>query len=81
MRLRSLLSLLSWLLYPLVIFFGLRIAEPRYVAVVLVLVLLLRRSRQAARLLASLSVVDLMVLGGLLLLEYHGGLLLLRVHD
>jgi hypothetical protein len=34
MRLKQLLSLLSWLLYPMVIFFGLRIAEPRHVALV-----------------------------------------------
>jgi len=68
MGLKSLLPVLSWLLYPVVIFFGLRATEPRYVALVLAVVLLLRRSRQAARLLASLSGVDIFVLGGLLLL-------------
>jgi len=68
MGLKRLLPLLSWLLYPMVIFFGLRIAEPRHVALVLVAVLLMRRGRQATRLLASLSRIDLAILGGLLLL-------------
>ncbi len=68
MGLKRLFPLLSWLLYPVAIYFGLRIAEPRYVALVLVAVLLMRRSRQATRLLASLSRVDLAILGGLLLL-------------
>ena len=68
MGLKRLLPLLSWLLYPIAIFFGLRIAEPRHVALVLIAVLLMRRSRQASRLLASLSRVDLAILGGLLLL-------------
>lgn len=68
MRLKPLLSPLSWLLYPVAIFFGLRIAEPRHVALVLVAVLLMRRSQQATRLLASLSRIDLAILGGLLLL-------------
>ena len=68
MGLKRLLPVLSWLLYPIVIFFGLRLTEPRYVALMLVVILLLRRNRQAARLLASLSRVDLAVLTGLLLL-------------
>ena len=68
MRLRQLLHVLSWLLYPLAIFFGLRVTEPRYVALLLIAVLLLRRSRQTARFLASLSRIDIGVLGALLLL-------------
>jgi uncharacterized membrane protein len=62
------LRALSWLLYPFAIFFGLRVAEPRYVALALIAILLLCRRRQAGRLLASLSRIDLAVLGGLLLL-------------
>jgi len=62
------LKALLWLVYPLVILFGLKVAEPRYVALVLALALLLRRGREAARLLSSLSRVDLVVLGSLLLL-------------
>lgn len=58
----------AWLLYPLAIFFGLRLTEPRYVALALALVLLVRRSRQTVRFLKSLSHIDLGVLGGLLLL-------------
>ncbi len=68
MGLKRLFPVLSWLLYPMVILFGLRVAEPRYVAFLLVVILLLRRNRQAARLLASLSKLDLAVLSGLLLL-------------
>ena len=66
--LKRMLPALSYLLYPIVIFFGLRVAEPRYVALVLAVILLLRRKRQAASLLASLSRLDLAVLAGLLLL-------------
>ena len=62
------LQALSWLVYPLAILFGLRVAEPRHVALVLAAALLLRRGRAAARLLASLSRVDLAILSGLLLL-------------
>ena len=68
MRLKPLLSVLSWVLYPLIIFFGLRLAEARYVALALVATLLLRRRQHAARFLASLTAVDRAVLGGLLLL-------------
>jgi len=66
--LQRLLAVLSCLLYPVAIFFGLRVAEPRHVALMLITILLLRRNRQAVRLLASLSVIDLLVLTGLLLL-------------
>lgn len=68
MRVSPALKALSWLAYPLVILFGLQVAEPRYVALALAIGLLLRRSREAARLLSSLSRVDLAVLVGLLLL-------------
>ena len=68
MRAMPALTALSWLAYPLVILFGLRVTEPRYVALVLAAILLLRRGRAAARLLSSLSRVDLAVLAGLLLL-------------
>lgn len=67
-RLRPLLSVVSWALYPLIIFFGLRLAEARYVAVALLATLLLRRRRNAARFLVSLTAIDRTVLGGLLLL-------------
>lgn len=68
MGVNSALKALSWLAYPLAILFGLQVAEPRYVALALAIGLLLRRSREAARLLSSLSRVDLAVLAGLLLL-------------
>jgi uncharacterized membrane protein len=62
------LRALSWVAYPLLILFGLRFAEPRYVALLLAACVLLRRSRGAARLLASLSRAESAVLAGLLLL-------------
>lgn len=78
------LTALSWLAYPLVILFGLRVAEPRYVALVLAAVLLLRRGRAAARFLASLSRIDLAVVAGLLSLAVATALtnseLLLRLY-
>lgn len=80
----SALRALSWLVYPLVILFGLRVAEPRYVALVLAAALLLRRGRAAARLLASLSRIDVAVVAGLLSLAAATALtnseLLLRLY-
>jgi uncharacterized membrane protein len=84
MSLKRLLPILSWLLYPMAILFGLRIFEPRYVALILVALLLLRRNRQTMRLLASLSRLDLVVLSGLLLLAVSSAVsnseLLLRLY-
>ena len=68
MSVRMLGQGLLWLVYPLTIFFGLQLMQPRYVALVLAGALLLRRSREAGRLLRGLSRADLLVLGGLLLL-------------
>lgn len=62
----KLLQAVFWLAYPLIIFFGLQVLEPRYVALLLGLVLLLRRRRDAGRLLAGLSRIDLAVLTALL---------------
>lgn len=64
----KLLQALLWLAYPLVIFFGLQVFEPRYVALLLGLALLLRRRRDAGRLLAGLSRIDRTVLIALLAL-------------
>ena len=84
MGLKPVLPLVSWALYPLVVLFGLRFAPPRYVALALLAILLLRRSRQAGRLLASLSTLDRMVLAGLLLLAGSAALtnseMLLRLY-
>lgn len=78
------LKVALWLLYPMIILFGLRVTEPRYVALVLAAALLLRRSRGAARLLASLSRIDLAVVAGLLSLAAATALtnseLLLRLY-
>ena len=61
-----LLQALMWLAYPLAIFFGLHFFEPRYVALLLATALLLRRHRDAGRLLAGLTRVDLALLVTLL---------------
>ena len=57
-----------WLVYPLVVLFGLRIMEPRHVAVLLALSLILRRLQDANRLLRESSRVDQSVAAGLMIL-------------
>jgi uncharacterized membrane protein len=57
----KLLQALRWLIYPLAIFFGLQIFEPRYVAILLGLALLMRQHRPAGRLLSGLSRINLVV--------------------
>ena len=83
-RLKRFFPFLSWLLYPIVIFFGLRLTEPRYVALALLVILLLRQSQQARRLLASLSRLDFLMVIGLVLLAVLTALinseLLLRLY-
>ncbi len=58
--------MLLWLVYPLAIFFGLQVLEPRYVALLLAGALVLRRRKDAGRFLAGLSCVNLAVLAALL---------------
>ena len=57
-----------WLLYPMAIFFGLQFLEPRYVAILIGLALILRRRRDAGQLLSGLSRIDRMILIALLTL-------------
>lgn len=54
----TLLQILRWLSYPLVIYFGLKFFEPRIVAVLLAVTLLLRQRHAAQRLLTGLTHVD-----------------------
>lgn len=68
MTIVKLMQALLWLVYPLVIFFGLQILEPRYVAILLGFALLLRRRHDASQLLSGLSLIDLSVLLALLTL-------------
>lgn len=56
---------LFWITYPALIFFGLQMLEPRYVAALLALLLVLRRRRDAGRLLSGLSHADVFVLASL----------------
>ena len=84
MRFKPLLAVASWLLYPLAILYGLRLGEPRHVALLLVALLVLRHRRGAARLLGSLSRLDHAIAGGLALLALASALgnseLLLRCY-
>ena len=57
-----------WVAYPLVVFFGLRVMEPRYVAVLFAAVLLLRRRKDLGVLLSGLSPVNWAVVALQLLL-------------
>ena len=52
------IRLLAWAGYPLVILFGLRFMEPRYVAVALAVLLLARRGKETRRFLGGLSSID-----------------------
>jgi len=63
-----LIQAMCWGLYPFVIFFGLRFGEPRTVALILALTLLMHRRRTAGRLLRGVSRADLAVMLSLLLL-------------
>ena len=65
---RTGLAMLAWLLYPAVILFGLRFASPRYVALALLVILLLRQRGRVIDVVASLTWVDRGVLFGLVLL-------------
>ena len=57
----KILQALLWLAYPLAIFFGLQFLEPWAVALLLVLALLARRSRDAGRFLKGLSRAEIAV--------------------
>lgn len=58
-------QLLLWLIYPLAIYFGLQVLEPRVLVLVLTAALLVRRRGAARRLLSGLGRLDLAVLTAL----------------
>lgn len=62
----QIVSGLVWIAYPALIFFGLHVLEPRYVAALLAASLILRRRREATLFLSGLSRVDIAVLAALL---------------
>lgn len=62
------LRVLQWAVYPVVIYFGLQVLEPRYVAILLALLLLLRRRHDASRFLAGISRIEIAVIAFLLAL-------------
>ena len=60
------LRVLTWLAYPLAIFFGLQLFEPRYVALIIAGILLLRRWSDADRFLGGLTRIDQTIIATLL---------------
>jgi uncharacterized membrane protein len=63
------LQVLLWLAYPALIFCGLQILEPRHLALLLAILLLLRRRQLASHLLADLTRTDFMILVAMLVLS------------
>jgi uncharacterized membrane protein len=66
MRGARLLPVVYWFIYPLAIYFGIKFFEPRTVALLLAVSLILRRRRDAGRFLADLKHADRGVLLALL---------------
>ena len=62
MNVKHALSGLVWLAYPALILFGLQLMEPRYVALLLMLTLVLRHFKHMGRLMAGLSRLDKSIL-------------------
>lgn len=62
------LQALGWLAYPLLIYFGLHLLQPRYVALLLAAAMLLRRRREMQRFMTGLSWIDRLVMAVLLCL-------------
>lgn len=68
MRGASVLHALAWLAYPPLIYAGLQFMQPRYVALLLLVFLLLRRWGDASRFVLALSRLEALIFGALLLL-------------
>jgi uncharacterized membrane protein len=62
MNLGGFFRMLHWAVYPVVIFFGLQLLEPRYVAALLALLLVLRQRHDASRFLSGISRVEITVI-------------------
>jgi len=62
MSIGGMFRMLHWAFYPVVIFFGLQVLEPRYVAALLALLLVLRRRHDASRFLCGTSRVEITVI-------------------
>jgi uncharacterized membrane protein len=67
-KISALLPLLLWIAYPVIIFFGLQILEPRYVAGLLALLLLARWRQGMYRMISRMPGVHIAVMGILLAL-------------
>lgn len=66
MTLGKITQLLTWMAYPAIIFFGLKWLEPRIIAIVLGLLLILRWHKEAKHLFLSISRVSFFVFVALL---------------
>lgn len=62
----KLVNVLCWLAYPFAIFFGLQVMQPRYVAILLAALLLLRHRKDAGKLLSGLPRINLLFVALLL---------------
>ena len=60
-------QILLWLAYPLVIFFGIQYLQPRYVALLLAMLLIIRWRNEAKNLLSGMSKIYVTVFAALLL--------------
>ena len=67
MRPSKLVPILLWLAYPAIIFFGIQYFQPRYVAMLLTLLLILRWKNEAGKILSTTSWVNPAVFSVLLL--------------
>ena len=63
-----LLTVLLFTAYPIIIFFGLKVLEPRYVAVSLAVILIFRWKQDAQRFVSLLSKLNFIILAALLVL-------------
>ncbi|MBS1198233.1 MAG: hypothetical protein H6R18_2018 [Proteobacteria bacterium] len=63
------LTLLSWLAYPLLIYFGLQLFEPRTLGALLALVFILRQRKAAAKLFRGTATGEKLLFFGLLMLS------------
>lgn len=61
-------QILLWLAYPVIIFFGIQYLQPRYVALLLALLIIIRLRNEAKSLLSAISRVYLLVFSALLLI-------------
>lgn len=55
MKLETIIQVMLWLAYPVVIFFGIQYFQPRYVAILLAILLVIRWRREARHIVSGMS--------------------------